>query len=140
MVESGFKAVRGNITEGRFLTFEYKAQKAALSNKGVDDFSSAPTTAAHDDIKQRWIVHSQGQPMGNTFLISSAKDGRYMGLHTTLVKDAKDAQVYTITFKAGSGYALMMANGKFLTVTKDGTVHTVEDPVYWDIFSVSYDN
>jgi phospholipase C len=132
--EKGFKSVRGALTEGRYLTLEFGGY--ALANTGNSDFTTTRATSSHDDVAQRWVVRSLAEG-GNTFTISSAKDGRYIGSHTSLVHHASGAETYTITYVPSTGYALQKENGKYLTVDGSGTVQITKDATYFSLFSVT---
>jgi len=127
--------MRGALTEGRYIVFELGAY--ALTNPGTSDITASAATSAHDSIIQRWVVHSLADG-GNTFTISSAKDGRYIGSHTALINSASGAQTYTVGFKAGEGYSLKKENGKYLTVDGDGTVQISSTETYFRAYSVTY--
>lgn len=131
--EKGFKAVRGALTEGRYLTFELGG--AALTNGGFQEFSSGKATAAHDDVKQHWILH-EVVAGGNEFLISSAADGRYWGPHLTFCGKS-EAQSYAITFEASKGSALRATNGQYLTIDRWGSVRTQPTPAFFSVYSVT---
>lgn len=133
--EQGFKVMRGALTEGRYIVFEFN--EFALTNAGKSDFTATQASAGHTDIAQRWIVHALSDD-GNTFTISSAKDGRYMGSHTAMVNSVSGAQTYTVTFQAGQGYALAKENGRFVTVDKTGAVQISGAVSYFAAFSVTY--
>lgn len=134
--EKGFKPVRGKLTEGRYLTFESGGY--ALANSGGDDFVAAKATAAHDDVKQRWVVHYlNGDEGGDKFVISSAKDGRYIGSHTSLVNHVSGAETYTIGFVPSKGYTLQKENGKYLAVGGNGDVNIEDEMTYFEVFSVT---
>lgn len=135
--EQGFKAMRGALTEGRYIVFEMGGY--ALTNAGhpSTDFAASKATATHNDINQRWVVHSLVDG-GNTFTISSAKDGRYIGAHTALIDDSRGAETYQVTFKAGEGYSLQKENGKYITVDEQGHVQITAEASYFKAFSVTY--
>jgi phospholipase C len=132
--EKGFKSVRGALTEGRYLTLEFGGY--ALANTGGNDFIATKATSSHDDVAQHWVVHSLADE-GNTFTISSAKDGRYIGSHTSLVSHASGAEIYTITYVSSTGYALQKENGNYLTVDGSGTVQITSKATYFTLFSVT---
>jgi phospholipase C len=133
--EQGFKEMRGALTEGRYIVFEMGGY--ALTNPGSSDFTATKATSTHDDIAQRWVVHSLSDD-GNTFTISSAKDQRYIGAHTGLIDNSSGAETYTVTFAASNGYALQKENGKYLSVDSTGTVQIYSDISYFSAFSVTY--
>jgi phospholipase C len=134
--EEGFKSVRGALTEGRYLTFELGGY--ALTNPGGDDFTATKSSSGHSDISQRWVIHAlDADDAGDTFYISSAKDGRYIGSHTSLVNHVTGAETYTIGFVAGQGYSLKKENGDYVTVDGNGNVQITSDVVYFGVFSVT---
>ncbi len=55
LVESGFKEVRGRLTEGRYLVFEIGG--AALANSGGRGAAVSEAVPKHDLKSQRWIAH-----------------------------------------------------------------------------------
>lgn len=104
--ERGFKSVRGNITEGRYLVFEKDGQ--AITNlDGSIGLSSASST--HDANEQRWVVHYVGTP-GNAnveFKVSSALDGTYVGTDGKMVSGLELAASVSIAYIGnGQGYRL----------------------------------
>ncbi|KAK4552522.1 hypothetical protein LTR86_010366 [Recurvomyces mirabilis] len=112
LTEEGFKQVRGALTEGRYLNFEFGGW--ALSN--VDNFVSVTkATSQHNDIRQRWILHQQGDGNSKMFTISSALNGQYIGSGLTLVKQSSSAEQFTITYLGnGKGYTMAKSNGQLL--------------------------
>lgn len=141
--EDGFKEMRGLLTEGRYIVFEYGGY--ALSNQGKpsNDFAATKATAAHNDVHQRWIVNylqDNGGQVASTFTIKSAFDGRYIGEHTGLSNSAKGAETYTINFSPSKGYSLQKENGKYLTIDTHGTVQITPDETFFKAYSVTYSN
>jgi phospholipase C len=106
LVEEGFKQVRGQLSEGRFLVFE--SLKLALTNVDGKFVDVSPATAAHENIRQRWILHSVSDPLTtDTFYIQSALDKTYITSLGSLTSDMKDAQAYTISYTPnGATYSL----------------------------------
>ena len=135
--EEGFKEMRGALTEGRYIVFESGGYALTNPGKPATDFTATKSTATHSSISQRWVVHSLAAG-GDTFLISSAADGRYIGSHTGLVDSAHGAETYTVSFAAGRGYALQKENGRFVTVDGGGNVQIAGDATYFGAFSVTY--
>lgn len=138
--EQGFKAVRGLLTEGRYLTFEMNG--LALANPGPQGSSFVTTRAskAHSGIAQRWVLH-QLVAGENKFTISSAQDGRYIGTGATFCESNSAAEVFTINFVGSQGYSLQTANGQYLAADQSrgpqfGT--NSNKPSYFSIFSVTY--
>jgi len=137
--EQGFKAMRGALTEGRYIVFELNGWALTNAGKPATDFTASKATSGHEDISQRWVVHQQDDDEAQ-FIISSAKDGRYIGSHTGLIDSSSGAQKYTISFQAGKGYALQKENGKFVTVDAKGGVQIAGTASYFQAFSVTYSN
>ena len=137
--EQGFKSMRGALTEGRYLTFELGGYALTNTGKPATDFTASKATSTHSDISQRWVVHSLADG-GNTFIISSAVDERYIGAHTGLIDDSSGAETYTITYAPGQGYALQKENGKYVTVDGNGNVQITSTITYFKTFSVTYSN
>lgn len=124
--EQGFKSVRGNITEGRYLVFEKDGQ--AITNlNGSLGLSSASST--HDAREQRWIVTYVGNP-GNAnheFIVSSAVDGSYVNVNGTMVTKVGSAASASIAYVGnGAGHTLVMPGLGQMTGV--------------DIYSVTYRN
>ncbi|CAN8103510.1 unnamed protein product [Discula destructiva] len=115
--EEGFKSVRGNLTEGRFLVFEKNGQ--ALTNKD-GTVSLATGFPAHDSREQRWVVHYVGTP-GNdnaNFRVSSALDGQYMSADGRMTSDTASGAIVSIAYVGnGSGYTLQMPGLKMSGVS-----------------------
>jgi phospholipase C len=135
--ETGFKSVRGALTEGRYLTFEMNGY--ALTNPGAysQKFTSSQATADHTSMQQRWVLHQLAQD-GNTFIISSAIDGSYMGNFTSLRNNSGIAEQYEITFLGVSnGYAFMQQNGMYLAIEPSGTVSITSNMYGFQLFSVT---
>lgn len=111
LVEDGFKRVRGQLTEGRYLTFETLG--LALASYAGTVVGFAPATRNHSDPRQRWIVHAVGTGTGTEFYIQSAADKKYIagapvGL---LTSDVGSAQAFRITYNPkGAKYRLSLAN------------------------------
>lgn len=107
-VEKGFKWVRGNVTEGRFLVFELEGKAVANVNGSIGWGEASP---AHDAKEHRWVVHYSGAP-GNEndkFTMSSAVDGSVLGEEGNLVTDAQSAATVSIAYVGnGEGHSAVM--------------------------------
>jgi phospholipase C len=121
--EQGFKSVRGQLTEGRFLTFEMNGFAITLP-AGATSLSATPVTAKHDDIAQRWTLNQLASG-GNAFNIVSVPNGRYM------------VNITITDMGNGAGYSLQFG-GQYLTVCGGNAVCVVTKPAGFDIFSVTY--
>jgi len=135
--EQGFKQMRGTLTEGRYIVLEFGGYALTNTGKPATNFTATKATSTHSDVDQRWVVHALTTG-GSEFLISSAKDGRYIGAHTGLIDNSNGAEAYTVEFAAGQGYALKKENGKYVTVDGSGNVQIERDPSYFAAYSVTY--
>ena len=135
--EQGFKAMRGALTEGRYIVFELGGYALTNTGKPATDFTASKATSTHNSISQRWVAHSLVDG-GNTFTISSAKDGRYIGSHTGLIDSSSGAETYTVSYVASKGYALQKENGKYVTIDENGSVQITSTATYFKAFSVTY--
>ena len=111
LVEEGFKQVRGQLSEGRYLVLEISG--FALTNVHGKIVDLSPATAAHEDIRQRWIIHAADDaPIPTSFYIQSALDKTYLAAQPlgSLVKDIKDAQAFTFEYKPnGATYTVQLS-------------------------------
>ncbi|RDL29995.1 uncharacterized protein BP5553_10622 [Venustampulla echinocandica] len=135
--EDGAKAMRGSVTEGRYIVFELSGYALTNPGKSAGSLIGTKATVKHEDIAQRWVVHSLVQG-GNSFTISSAEDGRYIGVHTELIGSSKGAETYTLEFVHSKGYSLQKEDGKYVMVDSDGQVQITSDAAYWRAYSVTY--
>ena len=134
--EDGFKGVRGELTEGRYLVFE--ANGYALYTDGTSkQFAATPATAAHEDIHQRWVLHAL-EPEGNSFYITSAVNNYYMSQHSSLSISESGAETYNITYMGESKYQLQKENGDYLNIDPAGELSFKSTPVGYNVYSVTY--
>jgi phospholipase C len=138
--ESGYKCVRGDLTEGRYLVFEMNGY--ALTTGG-SVLSASTATSQHDSVTQRWMAH-QLVLGGNEFTLSSAVDGKYIVANLEFLElssEAKDAVAFTVRdLGNGKGHTLQTANG-FISIQTNytaGTISWSKDPVGFAVFSVTY--
>ena len=136
-VESGFKPVRGNPTEGRYLTFE--AWDYALRHDG-DKLTASSKSSKHDGEDQRFVLHAvHSAPKNTEFKISTAgKHAKYVTKDLKLCS-SKHAAAFSITDRGnGKGYDVKLSS-KHLSLGKDGKVSLVEDNAStFELYSVSY--
>jgi phospholipase C len=138
LVEYGFKQVRGDLTEGRYLTFEMNGYALTNSGRGTTHVSSSKVTDRHDSKSQRWVIHQVGDQTGNSFIISSAVDGQYIAYLQGLTPSADLAQTYSISdLGNGQGYTLQTGS-LFLEIDSDGLVLDTTGGQGFSIFSVTY--
>ena len=136
-VESGFKPVRGNLTEGRYLTFE--AWDYALRHHD-GKLTASSKSDKHEGKDQRFVVHTVSKdPTDSRFKIATAgKHAKYVTKDLEL-GESKHAAVFTITYRGNDkGYSLAV-DGKHLNLGKDGKVDLVKDNYStFKLFSVTY--
>jgi phospholipase C len=121
LVEEGFKQIRGSITEGRYVTIESDGLGLAITKKGK--VIGLQSTKAHEDIRQRWILHTaDGNRFGNRFYIQSASNKSYVSTHGDLTADVTTAKVFVLEYRAkGSTYTLRAdgaASDKYISFSK----------------------
>nr|POE72047.1 non-hemolytic phospholipase c [Quercus suber] len=120
--EQGFKGVRGQLTEGRYLVFESSGYALSSAN-GV--LSTSTSTAKHDTKSQRFVIHSV---RSNKFSLTGAADSKSVG-------------TYTVTdLGNGQGYTLQGSNGQYVSITGAGQVTTSSTATKFQVFSVTYAN
>jgi phospholipase C len=149
--EKGFKAVRGALTEGRYLAFElggYALQNGAAAgnstggkgsgngNRTASALVAGPAAPLHDRREQLWVVH-QVADGGVEFTISSALDGRFIGQALKLVDGASAAATFEVVYRGGGlGYSVQFSNGQFLGIQR-GKVVTSRSESGFALFSVT---
>lgn len=144
LVEEGFKNVRGQLTEGRYLVLERNG--LALANIFGELVNFTLATKDHKDIKQRWILHSvDGSHYSNNFFMQSAADKQYITPYGGLDADVSNAQVFSFDYSAnGSRYSMHGASGDDRKAKK-GKKGNVVSTINWTgnvgdfkIYAVSY--
>jgi len=113
--EQGFKAVRGQLTEGRYLVFEMNGY--ALTNTSRNFLSTTKASAQHDSKAQRFVL-TQLTSGGNTFT----------GISGTLTIN---------DLGSGLGHSLMNAEGAYLTIGSNGRISYTLKPAGFSVFSVT---
>ncbi|KAF3912765.1 hypothetical protein ABW20_dc0105965 [Dactylellina cionopaga] len=135
--ENGFKTVRGQLTEGRYLVLEANGYAVANNNGAI---SAMKATSTHSSKSQRWVVH-QVQTGGSQFTISSASSGEYIGSGLKFVNSAASALVFTINdLGNGQGYTLRISHGENLHLSSKGELSLTPNATSFKIFSVTYNN
>ena len=131
--------MRGYMTEGRFLVFESNGHALSNPSDGTKQFEATASSANHDILAQRWIVHALSEE-GTLFQITSAVDGKYLSQHNSLSDSVSGAEVYNITFIGNSQYVLQKENGDYTNIQSDGALEFVSKPTPYTIWSVTYSN
>ena len=131
--EQGFKQMRGNPTEGRYLTFEMNGY--ALTNDN-HKLTAAKASPSHNVKAQRFILHQSG----SGFSVTSAVDAYTVNDVDALKDPSSAAKTYAIIdLGNGQGYAIG-SNGQYLTLSKSGKLGVSKTPGGFNVFSVTYDN
>lgn len=144
LVEEGFKQVRGLLSEGRYLVFE--TSDRALTNVDGKIVDLSPATAAHEDIRQRWIIHAADDAaIPTSFYIQSALDKTYIAAHPSgrLTSNVKDAQAFTFKYTANGATYTMQPSDKgnsWLNLLEDlsSLIWEAADAAKFKVFSVAY--
>ncbi|KAI2706015.1 hypothetical protein CBS147332_7259 [Penicillium roqueforti] len=145
--EEGFKEVVGYLTEGRYLTFEKNG--AALTNPARgNSLVSSPASPQHNNKAQRWVIHYNNDEESQTFTVSSALDGRWVGPDGVLLPkshSAKAAQVHFTFLGGGLGYTMQFVEkGQYIDIDKHGHLDTESRKTRpasgYQVFSVSFRN
>lgn len=134
-VQKGFKATRGDMTEGRHLTFEANGRALSHANGKL---ASSKARSKHNDKNQLFVVHWLGSaPKDNRFHITTPR-GVYVTKSMSLSKKKSDAAVFSITDMGNSaGYAVREeTSGKQLSINKDGSL-SLTDGALVTIYSVT---
>ena len=121
-VESGYKPVRGDITEGRYLTFEAHGHALTTQN---EDLTVSDARDNHDGKNQLFVVHWLGsQPEENRFRISNREKSHYIDEKLGLTKKSSQAAQFSISdLGNGAGYAIVNTKtGKHLDLSKNGKI------------------
>jgi phospholipase C len=132
--EQGFKSLRGDLTEGRYLVLEMNG--FALTNSGNNVTATAATTK-HEAKSQRWISHQLASG-GKDFVLSSAVDGKFVDDEMALVADQTAAAVFTVgDLGNGAGHAFSTEDG-YMMIASNGQVGLKSGAIGFSVFSVTY--
>ncbi|GJJ06185.1 hypothetical protein Clacol_000374 [Clathrus columnatus] len=138
-IETGFKTVRGALTEGRFLVFESGNSALTLDTKN-EELTVGAAVPTHDTPLNRFVLHATANPPATTFNIQFFEtiDGKTNFINskfkaTTSIQDAAvfnitdlgNSKGYTIQEVSGGGFVSISGNGKSLSVGKEATAFTV---------------
>jgi phospholipase C len=136
--EQGYKSVRGQLTEGRWLTFEHNGR--AISNLGniSASISTGAATRDHELKAQRWVLQ-QLLPGGDKFHVYSALDQRYIVAGLGLGSKS-EAQNITITYSGSrGGYNLLQESGEFIAIDHAAEIiQSSNQSCGFEIYSVTY--
>ena len=136
-VESGFKPVRGDVTEGRYLAFE--AWDYALTKQG-DKLGASHKTDNHDNKDQLFVVHWQGtEPRDQRFYISTFDKTKFVTENLGLGKSSDAAEFAIKDLGNGAGHIILNTKtGKQINVGRDGSVSWKDgNASTYEVFSVT---
>ncbi|KAJ3968808.1 phospholipase C [Lentinula raphanica] len=144
--ETGFKVVRGSLTEGRYLVIKSSTQNLALSFNDSSLGTSVPTETKFDTPSQRFVIHATDPQVatGKSFMISSAASAVNTTAAPFLNADlqfgsANSSAVFNITYEGGGVYKFLEGeSGEFLTLGDDGVPALGGEGEAFKIFSVSF--
>lgn len=147
--EKGYKLLRGNLTEGRYLVIErYQENRSARSNNipfastlkdGLIDFTTSPGCTKYSCIEERFTVHNIGTDP-NKFYLKSYLTKSYVGHNVMPTNTTEQAVPLTILFDPAEGYTIQNDGGEYLRFS----FSSLEEPQFSDIrttynfYSVSY--
>lgn len=119
--EDGFKVVRGQLTEGRYLVF---AMNGFALSSSSGQLSASKASSQHNDKSQRFVITGDS----GSFTLTGA-DG----------KAVSGSATYTITdLGNGQGYSIKTSNGQYLTINKKGKTTMGKTAKGFAVFSVTY--
>lgn len=119
VTEDGFKAVRGQLTEGRYLVFEMNGY-ALTSSSGI--LAASKASSKHDTKSQRFVISGSAGKFSLKSVDGSAISGDY-----------------TITDMGnGEGYSVQNSKGQYLAINKKGKVTMAKSATGFAVFSVTY--
>ena len=123
VTEHGFKEVRGQLTEGRYLVFEMNGYALASS---AGTLTASKATSSHNTKSQRFVISGSA----STFTLKDANG-----------KAVSSSADYTIEDMGnGEGYSIKNSAGQYITINKQGKVTTGKAAKGFATFSVTYGN
>ncbi|KAL8276392.1 hypothetical protein RQP46_011190 [Phenoliferia psychrophenolica] len=147
--ESGFKTVRGAITEGRYLSFEsggyaFAYTSTASRNKQFSFAVAAEKAAPLHNKKKHLVVLEALDPSLATakvfrirFAGAAGTEPAYWDSTLSLVSKSH-AETFTVTDQGGSaGYTVQASDGKYVSLL-GGKLSLVSDIATFDLFSVTF--
>ncbi|KAF8830775.1 hypothetical protein HHX47_DHR2001047 [Lentinula edodes] len=149
--ETGYKIVRGSLTEGRYLVIESSTKNLALSSNDSSLGTSAATNDKINTPSQRFVIHATDPKIatGKSFRISSAAsitDATAISNATTPFLNVNlqfgsvnSSAVFNITYQ-GSGVYNFLESGsnKFLSLGDNGAPVLGSEAESFKIFSISF--
>lgn len=153
--ENGYKKLRGELTEGRYLVIEnnsknpegLKRRDTLRGRRDTDAFASDEGTENYDSLDERFILY-QGDLIADQtsedvfsadYYLQSVANGKFIGEDVKPAEKNSDAAQLEINFTPGKGYTIR-SNGKYLTFDKS----SLQPPqfqskeTFFNIYSVTY--
>lgn len=137
--EEGFKAVRGELSEGRYLTFEMNGYALTDANGKL---TATKATSTHNSASQRFVVYEANATLP-VFTIKGAQSGNY----STATEEMKTSSpslagsFQILDMGNGTGYSVQQVKGgKYLSISKSGAVQLGKTAAGFSLFSVTYNS
>ncbi|GJJ08151.1 hypothetical protein Clacol_002359 [Clathrus columnatus] len=124
-IETGFKSVRGSLTEGRFLVFESGNSALSLDTRNRQ-LTLGGAVPEHDTPLNRFVLHATANPPATTFNLQFFEtingQTNFIGSNLKATTSMDDAAVFDITDLGNSkGYTIQeVSSGQFLTISGNG--------------------
>ncbi|KAG9599859.1 phosphoesterase-domain-containing protein, partial [Aureobasidium melanogenum] len=135
--EQGFKAVRGQLTEGRFLVFEKNGFALTSSSSGSSSLTATRASPIHDIVAQRWILH-QLKEGGNQFTLESVATGKCAAGFSDMSPCTQSVPITIDDLGNGRGHSLQISSGQYLSINKAGKLVLTSKVEGFQLFSVTY--
>lgn len=113
--ESGYKQIRGDLTEGRYLVFRSKNSGQCLTVNG-NQLTYSTCADNYDAVNQRFVVYQMDDAFSKSFSLQSVQNGQYYGNDLNSVSSTSHMH---ITFHKDKGYKVGEVDDEFdiLSVT-----------------------
>lgn len=135
--EQGYKAVRGQLTEGRLLVFEMNGFALASSSSGSTSLTATRASPNHEIMAQRWVLHQLKQG-GNKFTLESVSTSKCAAGLGAMVSCAQSTPITINDLGNGQGHSLQTSNGQYISIDKNGKVVLSSKVAGFQVFSVTY--
>lgn len=132
-----FKAVRGQLTEGRFLVFEKNGFALTSSTSGSSSVTATRASPIHDIVAQRWILHQLKQG-GTQFTLESVSTSNCAADLGHMESYSQSAPVTINDLGNGMGHSVQVSSGQYLSINKNGKVVLTSKVEGFQLFSVTY--
>lgn len=140
-VEDGYKPVRGNLTEGHYLTFEVNGKALSHENSRL---TMKNASSNHDGKDLRFVLSWQGKyPKDNKFYILTGEKQhrKYITSSLKLSSDKKHAASFSLV-DLGNGQGHVITNtdtNKKLVIEDNGDISMKDDtPIGINVFSATF--